>query len=49
MENKELQVKDINEATGEDLLKEYLAQDSDKSHKMGYNVYAQTHSDGCCC
>lgn len=48
MENKELKTKEFN-TTGEDLLQEYMAQDKDNTHKMGYSVYAQTHSDGCCC
>ena len=37
------------EKTGEELLKEYMSQDKDTRHTMGYSVYAQTHSDGCCC
>lgn len=49
MENKEIKTNNVSEISGEDLLKEYLAQDKDKSHKMGYSVYAQTHSEGCCC
>ncbi len=46
MNNNEL---NVNEVAGEELLQEYLAQDKDNSHNMGYSVYAQTHSDGCCC
>ena len=49
MEEKEIKTKEINETRGEELLLEYLGQDKDNSHKMGYSVYAQTHNDGCCC
>lgn len=49
MKKNELDVKDLNEMTGEDLIQEYMAQDKDNTHNMGYSVYAQTHSDGCCC
>ena len=49
MDNKETKTTVVNETTGEDLLREYLAQDKDDSHHMGYSVYAQTHSEGCCC
>ncbi len=49
MDKKELKAKDCKEIKGEDLLQEYLGQDKDNSHNMGYSVYAQTHSDGCCC
>lgn len=49
MDKKEIKAQNTKEIAGEDLLKEYLAQDKDKTHKMGYSVYAQTHSDcGCC-
>lgn len=37
------------EKTGEDLLQEYFNQDKDDKHNMGYGVYGQTASDGCCC
>lgn len=47
----EINVNNIDETTGEELLQEYLSQDKDNSHKMGYDVYMQTHSEssGCCC
>ncbi|MBO5223659.1 MAG: hypothetical protein J6C23_04015 [Clostridia bacterium] len=49
METKELvKVLEIEEMSGEELLKEYNAQDKDNGYNMGYSVYAQTHSDGCC-
>ncbi len=51
MKNTEIKEKNSKEITGEELLKEYLAQDKDNRHNMGYNVthYMQTHSDGNCC
>ena len=49
MNKNELKVNNISEISGEELLQEYMAQDKDNSHNMGYSVYAQTHSDGCCC
>ena len=47
MENQNVNKPD--ETTGEELLQEYLKQDNDTTHNMGYSVYAQTYSDcGCC-
>ncbi|MCM1438916.1 MAG: hypothetical protein NC131_06860 [Roseburia sp.] len=37
------------ELSGDELLKEYFGQDKQDKHNMGYSVYGQTASDGCCC
>lgn len=39
----------LKEKQGEELLREYYGQDKDDKHHMGYSVYAQDSSDGCCC
>lgn len=49
MEKNKTNNQEIKEISGEELLQEYLEQDKDLTHNMGYSVYAQTHSDGCCC
>ena len=49
MNKNELDMKKLEETTGEELIQEYMSQDKDNTHNMGYSVYAQTHSDGCCC
>ncbi|MCM1438915.1 MAG: hypothetical protein NC131_06855 [Roseburia sp.] len=36
------------EQTGDELLREYIGQDKDDKHNMGYSVYTRT-DDGCCC
>ncbi|MBO5223658.1 MAG: hypothetical protein J6C23_04010 [Clostridia bacterium] len=50
METKELtKALASEEKSGEELLKEYNAQDKDNGlYTMGYAVYSQTHTDGCC-
>ena len=49
MKKQEVKEKNCKEITGEELLQEYLAQDKDNAHKMGYNVYMQSHSETNCC
>ena len=48
MEAKEKVVVEIEEKSGEELLNEYIAQDEDYTRSMGYGVYSQTQSGGCC-
>lgn len=49
METKEVtKVIETEEKSGEELLKEYIAQDNDFLHTMGYGVYSQTYTDSCC-
>ena len=49
METKEkVVVVETEEKSGEELITEYIAQDKDYLHSMGYGVYGQPHTDGCC-
>jgi hypothetical protein len=49
MEAKEtVLVVETEEKSGEELISEYIAQDNDYAHSMGYSIYSQTTGGGCC-